>query len=160
MTSVIDNPILNIDDFDKPENFINKIHTLKEQVPSILDDFKKYYVFYNKNPDYPEYSQMFENIKSNLNNVNSNLFIFSNDVDVNTENISKKMFELNVLIKREREINHKLKHKLGILDEQINSTDEMINDYSKVYDEKYLQNWALFLSIIICGYAISVTYKK
>ena len=160
MTSLIDNQNSNIDDFDKPENFINKLHTLNEQVPSILDDFKKYYVFYNKNPDYPEYSQMFENIKSNLNNVNSNLFIISNKVDVNTENISKKMFELNVLIKKEKKINHKLKHKLGILDEQINSTDEMINDYSKVYDEKYLRNWALFLSIIICGLAITVTFKK
>ena len=32
-----------------------------------LDDFKKYYVFYNKNPEYNEYKSHFENIKNNLN---------------------------------------------------------------------------------------------
>ena len=53
-----------IDDLTKPPVFLSKINTLKEKLPSILDDFKKYYIFYNKNPEYTEYQQMFENIKS------------------------------------------------------------------------------------------------
>jgi tRNA A37 methylthiotransferase MiaB len=49
------------DDLTKPQVFLSQINTLKEKLPSILDDFKKYYVFYNKNPEYSEYQQMFEN---------------------------------------------------------------------------------------------------
>jgi hypothetical protein len=36
----------------------------------------------------------------------------------------------------------------------------MINDYREIYDIKYLRNWGLFLSTIICIYTISVVYKK
>jgi hypothetical protein len=146
--------------FDNPNMFISKIHTFRQQLPSILDDFIKYYIFYNKNPDYPEYSQMFENIKSNLNTVNSNLFILSNTIDVNTANVTKKMFELNALIKKEKKANRELKRKLGVIEQQIDSTDEMIFDYSQIYDEEYLRNWALFLSILASGLAISVVFKK
>jgi hypothetical protein len=47
----------------KPSEFTNKLGTLQNQLPAILQDFQKYYVFYTKNPEYPEYQQMFQNIK-------------------------------------------------------------------------------------------------
>ena len=159
MTS-IDTQNSNLNDFDNPQQFISKLRTLHQQLPHVLDDFIKYYVFYNKNPDYPEYSQMFENIKSNLNNINASLFTLSNSVDVNTNNISTRLFALNNSIKKEKIINRKLKHKLGILEQKIDSTDEMIDDYSQMYDEGYLRNCALFLSILASGFTISLVFKK
>jgi hypothetical protein len=158
--ALVDTKNINLNDFEKPNTIINKIHTLHQQLPHILDDFKKYYVFYNKNPNYPEYSQMFENIKSNLNTINSNLFTLSNSIDVNTQKVSRKMFQLNVLIKKEKSINRKLKRKSGFIEQQIDSVDEMISDYTQIYDEGYLRNWALFLSIIASGVIMSVVYKK
>ena len=158
--SLTDNHNTNLHDFENPQIFISKLHALREQLPHILDDFIKYYVFYNKNPDYPEYSQMIENIKGNLNTINSNLFILSNAVDVNTGKISQKLSGLNELIQKEKKVNRELKRKLGIIEQQIDSTDEMIYDYSQIYDEGYLRNWALFLSILVSGLAISVVFKK
>jgi len=158
--ALVETQNINLNDFEKPAIIINKIHTLHQQLPHILDDFKKYYIFYNKNPEYPEYSQMFDNLKSNLNTINSNLFTLSNSIDVNTQKVSKKMFQLNVLIKKEKIINRKLKQKTGFIEQQIDSVDEMISDYSQIYDEGYLRNWALFLSIIASGVIISVVYKK
>jgi hypothetical protein len=158
--ALTDTQNINLNDFEKPDIIINKIHTLHQQLPHILDDFIKYYIFYNKNPDYPEYSQMFENIKSNLNTINSNLFTLSNSIDVNTDKASKKMFQLDMLIKKEKIINRKLKQKSGFIEQQIDSTDEMISDYTQIYDESYLRNWALFLSIITSGIIMSVVYKK
>jgi hypothetical protein len=158
--ALIDTQNSNLNNFDNPQQFINKLGALHQKLPHVLDDFIKYYIFYNKNPDYPEYSQMFENIKSNLNNINSNLFTLTNSVDVNTNNISTRLFALNKAIKKEKIINHKLKHKLGILEQKIDSTDEMIDDYSQMYDERYLRNCALFLSILASGIAISFVFKK
>ena len=158
--TLIDTQNTNLNDFENPKMFMSKLDALHQQLPHILEDFIKYYIFYNKNPNYPEYSQMFANIKGNLNTINSNLFILSNAVDVNTDKVSQKMFGLNKLIQKEKKVNRVLKRKLGILEQQIDSTDEMIYDYNQMYDEGYLRNSALFLSILVSGLAISVVFKK
>ena len=88
-----------------PNSFLDKLNVLKEQLPSILDDFKKYYVFYNKNPENSEYQQMFENIKSNLNGINSQLFMIKNNVQSEIDKINKNMVNLNKLIQNDKEIN-------------------------------------------------------
>jgi hypothetical protein len=49
--------------FTKPDLFTERVQTLQQQLPPILDDFNKYFVFYNKTPNYPEYENMFNNIK-------------------------------------------------------------------------------------------------
>jgi DNA repair ATPase RecN len=148
------------DKFKNPEEIRAKIHALQEQLPVILEDFKKYFVFYNKNPEYPEYQQMFENIKSNLNKINSQLFTLSNEINFNTEEINKKMFALNVLIRKEKEKNKELKKKLKFVEHKNNASTELISDYKKMYDYGYLRNWGLILSIIISIVFIKNVYKK
>ena len=64
MTIIDDEDIT--DNFKTPGIFDEKLQTLNQQLPAILDDFKKYYVFFNKNPEYPEYQNSFENIKGNM----------------------------------------------------------------------------------------------
>ena len=71
------------DQFEKPEIFTQRIETLKDQLPSILDDFNKYFVLYNTDPNYPEFETTFNNIKQNLNNIGASLFMLSNNVDIN-----------------------------------------------------------------------------
>jgi len=145
----------------EPENanltntFLNKLNILKEQLPSILDDFKKYYVFYNKNPENNEYQQMFENIKNNLNNINSQLFMIKNNVQSETDKVNKNMVYLNKLIQNDKEINIDIKEKLRRIYDKNYSTSELISDYNKMYDMEYLRNWALFLSIILVCITVS-----
>ena len=140
--------------------FSSKIKTLEEQLPAILDDFKKYYVFYNKNPEYDEYQKMFENIKSNIQTLNSTLFTITNDIESNTEDINEKLTALNVLIRREKETNKRLKRKLGYAEEKSNGSDEMIHNYKELYDMNYLRNWGLFLGLVMSCIALSKTFKK
>ena len=84
---------------EEPIQFTTRLETLQSQLPAILNDFTKYYVFFNTNPEYPEYEQMFNNIKGNLNQINSDLFTLSNNVQVNTEDINEKLFILDALIR-------------------------------------------------------------
>ena len=67
---------------------------------------------------------------------------------------------LDILIKKERVKNRELKRRLGIVESKTNSSNEMIDDYSNIYDYGYLRNWALFISIITSGIFISVVFKK
>ena len=52
-----------------PDEFKQKLQTIKEKSPYILAEFKNVYVSYNKNPEYPDYQQMFANIQSNVTNI-------------------------------------------------------------------------------------------
>jgi hypothetical protein len=115
-----------ISNLQTPENFLYKIESLQEQIQPILDDFQKYYVFHNKNPDDTEYNQMFSNIKSNLNNINSQLFSVSNDIDKNTEIITENLLSLNEKIQSLKTQNNSLKKKVGILEQKNNTSDELI----------------------------------
>jgi len=135
--------------------FAKQLQALKEQLPSILDDFEKYYVFYNMNPANNEYQQMFENIKNNLDSVNSKTNELSNNVDKLINNMNTKLSSLDVLIKNEKEKNKQLKLQLGTIEQKENSANILINNYKQLYDINYLNNWSLLLSIIVAGFAIS-----
>ena len=158
MTIIDDEDITN--NFKTPGIFKEKLQTLNNQLPAILDDFKKYYVFFNKNPEYPEYQTSFENIKGNMTKLSSDLFMLSNDVQSSTDELNKKLFALNVLIQEEKERNRDLKLKLGIVEHKNNAATELISDYKNIYSEEYLRNWALFISIIIIGNSISKINKN
>lgn len=141
-----------IDDLTKPQVFLSQLNTLKEKLPAILDDFKKYYVFYNKNPEYNEYQQMFENIKGNLQKVNSELFMTTNNIEKDTESINDRLQEINALIAKEKIKNKHLKKSLGIVEKKYNGSDELISDYKEIYNLDYLKNFALFYGVILlCG---------
>ena len=158
MTIIDDEDIT--ENFKTPGIFKEKLQTLNQQLPAILADFKKYYVFFNKNPEYPEYQTSFENIKSNMTKLSSDLFMLSNDVQSSTNELNKKLFALNVLIKEEKERNHELKVSLGIVEHKNNAATELIYDYKNIYSEEYLRNWALFISILIIGTSISKITKN
>lgn len=146
MSSITNLDQLN-EDLSKPHKIMQQLETMQDQLPSILDDFKKYYVFYNKTPDYPEYQQSFENIKNNLNKSNSKLFTLSNEVDSGIDKINQKLFELNELIKKEKERNLELKRKLGMVEQKGDSSDELIHDYKTMYNMAYIRNWSTLASI-------------
>jgi len=148
------------DNLKNPEILKEKLQILNQQLPAILDDFKKYYIFFNKNPEYPEYQNHFENIKGNLTKIHSELFILSNDVESSTQDINKKLFDLNVLIQQEKDRNRMLKRKLGIVENKNNASTELISDYKQIYNSEYLRNWALFFSILIIGTYISKINSK
>jgi hypothetical protein len=129
-------------------------------LPAILADFQKAYVLYNKDPNNQEYQQPFQNIKTNLNSLNSNLFTLSNNVQSNIDKINSKLLEIDILIKKERERNKTLKRKLGIIEHKNNAASELILDYKEIYQSKYLSNWALFFSLIFVIATITKIYGK
>ena len=146
--------------FEKPDTFKEKLETLKQQLPPILDDFNKYFVLYNKDPNNPEYENMFNNIKQNLNTISSSLFMVSNDVDTNIDNINTMFKKLDILISKERKQNIELRRKLGLVEIENNSSKVLIDNYTEIYDMDYLRNWGLFLSTIAIGIYISKNFNS
>ena len=149
-----------VNNYENPKKFSQKLVSLKQQLPSILDDYNKYSVFYNKNPDYNEYQQSFDRIQGNLNQLNSELFMLSNNVQTETDEVNKYLNQLNKLITIEKSIRSDLKKQLGNVKSDKNATTEMIDNYKEMYNNGYLRNWGLLLSIILAGFAISKVYSS
>jgi hypothetical protein len=144
----------------KPTDYVNRLEELNGGVNILLDEFKKVYIIARMHPNNEDIQERYQNMISNLNQLQSKLFSTSNDVQVNIDDINKKMIELDLFIRKERKINKELKIKLGIVEQKNNSASEMIDDYMEIYNMKYLRNWSLFLSTIICLFTISAIYKK
>lgn len=153
-----------IEDFTKEfpdaSQFTQRLQTMQSQLPPILAEFQKAYILYNKDQNNQEYKQTFENIKNNLNSLNSHLFTLSNTVQSDIDKINSKLLALDILIRKERERNKTLKRKLGIIEHKTSSSSEMILNYKETYQSKYLSNWALFFSIIFVIATITKIYGK
>ena len=129
-------------------------------MPAILSDFKKYYILYNKDTTNNEYTTLFLNITSNLENVNTNLTLLSNEVQADINKINKELISLNTLIEEEKTTYKNLNSKLGIVEHKNNATTELITDYKQMYEYGYLRNWGLFFSIVLAGYTISKVFTN
>jgi predicted AlkP superfamily phosphohydrolase/phosphomutase len=146
--------------FMKPEQFNEKLSQLNGSVDLLLDEFKKIYVISKMHPANQEYQQQYANMVAGLDQLQSKLFSTSNDVQLNIDKLNKAMVVFDIQIRRERDKNRELKRKLGIIENKTNAASEMINDYTQIYDERYLRNWALGLSTIICIMTIGSVFKK
>jgi hypothetical protein len=148
------------ENFPKTSQFTSRLETQIQVLDPMLEDFKKYYVFYNINPENSEYQRMFENIKNNLNSANSNLFTLSNDAQGNINNINNNLSVLYSDIQKEKDKNIKLKKSLGITEHKNDAANIMISNYVDIYNTGYTRNWAIFLSTVAVGIAISKFYKQ
>lgn len=160
---------MNIQSVDKNNVFVNHpeqkefkqhVDSIKIEMTSILDDFKKLYILHNMNPTNQEYLQQYDNSVASITQKLAELFTNSNNIQNETNSLSKQLLPLDKSIKAERSKNIRLKKQLGIVDNKTNAADEMISNYKEMYDNNYLRNWALFLTALVGIYSISVVFKK
>lgn len=148
-----------INNLTKPDIYQNQLDTLKSQISQILQDFKKYYVFYNKNTSVNEYQQIYNNIINNLQSLNSQLFTVNNNIQSDTEKINKQLVSLNQEINNEKNKHKKYNYISGNLNGKYDASSEMINDYKTNYNMIYLNNCSLIIGTIFTTYIIYKVYN-
>jgi sugar-specific transcriptional regulator TrmB len=140
--------------------YLSEIETIQDKLPSVLDDFKKYYVFYNKNPTYTEYQTILENLKSDLNSMNSELFKISNNVEQNIKSISKNFNELNKLIQKEKATNNRLMSMYKGVKQSFTGSKLMIDEYKQIYNQKFMNNCFILIGIIVNGIVLAKIFAS
>lgn len=152
-----DNNILNF--FPKPNAYLLQLDTIQTQLGPILDDFNKYFVFYNMNPQISENQQMYDNIKNNIQELYTSLLTISTNIDKNVNFINNNYQELNKEIEILKERNTILKKKLGIAEDTYDGSDTMISNYKDMYNLQYLKNFSLGLGIVFSLVLITKLFK-
>jgi len=137
-----------INNFEKPENYYAKLKDINDRNPFLLDEYKKLYVISNMNPSNEEYQLQFSNIDNSVKKVNIQLFSMSTEIKNNINKLTESIVSLDRDIQLQKEKKNELNKKLGIVEHKTNAASEMIYDYKQIYNERYLRNWAMGISII------------
>jgi hypothetical protein len=140
--------MMQFSNFDKTD-YSTQVSDLQNTFPEVLDEFKKYFVFYQTNPDYNEYLTNFENAKSNLNQLIVKLFKISASVQMSTSKINANMEEVNKSIQVNKEEFLKLKRRVLNLKEAHDTSDIMVDDYVTIYNMYYLKNAAILFGVFM-----------
>jgi hypothetical protein len=148
-----------LDNFPKPNIYLTELNTIKTKITPILDDFSKYYVFYHMNPQIDENEKMFNNIKSNIEELYSSIMKISIDIDNNINAINTDYQTLNKQIEILKEQNTILKKQLGIAEDTYDGSDTMIDNYKDMYNLQYLKNFSLGLGIVFSLILITKMFK-
>jgi hypothetical protein len=141
------------------KQFEEKIDTIKTQFFSALDDFKKYYVYYNKNPEVDEFQNYYLNSKSQLQNMSRDLFLATNSIDKNIEQLDTQMASVSVKLEDEKKLNGELMKILSNLENTQTGSEILIDNSKDIYNAQYYYNWEIFFGILIVSGLLVKFYK-
>ena len=126
-----------------------KLNNLSSTFLSVLDDFKKYYVFTHKNPNVNEYQNYFLNNKSQLQNINKEVILISNDIKKDIEKIDYAVTRINAQLSDEKELNGELIKLVQNLKNSNNGSSMLLDETTTIYNNQYLLNLELGVCIFI-----------
>jgi len=129
--------------------FDEKIKNIKSSFFSALDDFKKYYVYYNKNPEVDEFQNFFANSKGQLQNLNSEIFLVTNNIQKKIRDLDTEMQVISHKLNDEKDVNDELVKLINKIQTTQDGSSIMIDDAKEEYNIQYYKNWELFIGIVI-----------
>jgi hypothetical protein len=135
----------------KSKQYNNKIKDLSNTFFYVLDDLKKYYVYFHLHPESNEYQNFYETSKSQLQQIMIQMFTIGKNIQLDIESINEQMIQLQDRIKYERVNSNKLSNMSNNIEMSNNGSNVLINDAKKLYNVQYLNNIELFIGILICG---------
>jgi hypothetical protein len=137
------------ENLEDPQQIATQILTIQNNRDALLEQFKTRFVAFRQNPQDAALKTAFDSIQAAVTNINAQIYSISGKIEISTEELNKRLFCLNALIREEKRKNQQLKHQLGKSENKKNASNEMIYDYKDIYEKGYLRNWGLFLSIIL-----------
>ena len=131
------------------KQFDEQINNIKSQFFSALDDFKKYYVYYNKNPEVNEFQNYYANSKSQLQTMSKDLFLTTNNIDKNIEDLDNEMMNISIQLENEKKLNKEMSELINNLQNTQNGSEILIDDSKTKYNIQYYKNLEIFIGILI-----------
>ena len=144
--------LINQNENDMKEQIIN----LKKTFLMALKDFKNNYVNYNLNNDVDEYKNIFLTSKSQLQEINSNLYDLTeqmkNKILFNHEKNQNEIKSLS----ESKEIYNITVNQLKDVGDKNRASNILVDDYDDIYNKQFYINFQIILGVFILSF---VTYK-
>ena len=147
---------------EEANQFNEKINTINAQFFSALDDYKKYYVYYNKNPEVTEFQNYYANSKGQLQSLSKELVTTTNNINKSIKSLDAEMSSNAIQLEQEKKTNTELTKLVFNLENTQNGSEILIDDSKTNYNIQYYKNWELIAGILGIGIILGrcFTVKK
>jgi hypothetical protein len=139
---------------------LSKLETTRQKFNSALDDFSSSYLNYKMYPNYNEYRQIYANAQGVIDSLQAEVFISTNDVQKNLENLNNFIKNLNEKIATEKSKQTTLKSQLSGVTSDSNGSGLLAIQSKTLYFDKYVYNITLIIGILILFYSLFKIYSK
>jgi hypothetical protein len=137
---------------DTKKNILN----LKKTFLIALKTFEQNYINYNLNNDNDEYKNIFFTSKSQLQELNTNLFNLTNQIKNKILSNHKKNHDEIKSLKESKEMYNVTINKLQNVGDESRASNILIDDYQDMYDKQFYKNFQIIIGIFALSF---ITYK-
>jgi hypothetical protein len=126
---------------------MDKIEEIQNKLPSIQNEFIKYFVYYSKNPNISEYQRIYQTMESYFDQIKQELQIISKNMDEEINKNNEKILIEKQNIDKLKKYNQFLKHHQNNTNSLLHTSYLLYNDY---YDDvvfQYIHYFILTLEI-------------
>jgi biopolymer transport protein ExbB/TolQ len=131
------------------DNYKDKIVANQKSFFSVLDDFQKYYIASHLDPDNEDSFREFDNSKAHLQQLSSELFFISNEMQTKINEQTEAAIQITYDISGAWIINDKLIKEKSNAENSVNGSRILIEDQRTAYNIQYVRNIELFVGILI-----------
>ena len=132
-----------------PEKYSTQLAEIQDKSETLFTEFTHLFVMSKMYPTNQEIQQQYQSIIGVLNQIKTDLFTTSTELQTNIDELNRALLELNIMINKERSVNRQLKKQLKNINSEHNTTTELIDNYNEMYSIQYLKNWSLVISSVI-----------
>jgi hypothetical protein len=149
----------NID--NNSSKYTDKLVALHDQLPGLLEQYKKDFVLYNVNPTNSNNVQsIFFSDRNNIQTAFNNLFAVIQNIQKDLTDIDASTNILNSNIQKERTNYKKSNQQLALYNGKIDTAGVMKDDYTLRYFNMYVSNITLFIGICLAGTIMFRVFRK
>ncbi len=145
---------------EETQQNLEKINGIKNRFQMILEDFKKYYVYYNKNPEVDEFQRNFFQSKSQLQNTIKEINDLSQKIKKEIKQTDIELSIISKKIEQEKILNNKLNGIVGNLKSTNNSSQALIDNSKEEYNDQYIKNWEIILGLFLITSVLSYRFES
>lgn len=130
---------------ETPTTYENLNNELNQRYEIIIDEIINTYPNYKSNPKFNAYSQAYATNMSNLQQLQTEYFLFKNKLSKDTDELQKDIKQIDeMLYELEKEIKVK-REKYAFLKNSDNAAHGRLTDSNTLYKQQLLGNWLLLL---------------
>lgn len=142
------------------DTILNKLDTASQKFNSALDELSDSYLNYRMYPEYNEYQKIYANVQGVIDALQADVFISTNDVQKNIDNLNKLIADLNAKIAKEKTKQATLTAQLSNVTSQSNGSGLLSIQSKTLYFDKYVSNITLIIGILILFYTLFKVYSR
>jgi len=140
---------------EPPSHFKDLRRELTQRYNIIIDEVVKTYPSYKANPQFNNYEDSYKKNISNLEKLQTEIFLLKNNLNKSTNELQKDIKEIDDKIYLLEEENIKLRDELALLTNSDNAAHGRLTDSRTLYNQKLVSNY-LLLSFLM--YAVYKTH--